>query len=352
MKILVTGISGFAGSNIAINMRKTEPNNKIIGFDNLSRQGCERNIEILRSTGIEIIRGDIRSQSDIETLPAVDWIIDCAANPSVLAGLNGQSSSRQVMEHNLLGTINLLEYCKKHKAGLILLSTSRVYSASELAALPVKSTNGRYELKQSKISGISENGISENFATSSPISLYGASKLASETLILEYGECFDFPVWINRCGVLAGAGQFGKADQGIFSFWIHSFREKKPLKYIGFDGTGHQVRDAMHPKDLVPVLTRQMMEPDMDVPKVINFGGGIDNSMSLKELSNWCEERFGSNKVISSDEVRPMDAPWIVMNSKVAQNPWNWNIQTRLDKILEEIADHAEKNPNWLKLCN
>jgi CDP-paratose 2-epimerase len=233
-----------------------------------------------------------------------------------------------------------------------LLSTSRVYSASELAALPVKSTNGRYELKQSKISGISENGISENFATSSPISLYGASKLASETLILEYGECFDFPVWINRCGVLAGAGQFGKADQGIFSFWIHSFREKKPLKYIGFDGTGHQVRDAMHPKDLVPVLTRQMMEPDMDVPKVINFGGGIDNSMSLKELSNWCEERFGSNKVISSDEVRPMDAPWIVMNSKVAQNAWNWNIQTRLDKILEEIADHAEKNPNWLKLCN
>ena len=127
MKILVTGISGFAGSNIAINMRKTEPNNKIIGFDNLSRQGCERNIEILRSTGIEIIRGDIRSQSDIETLPAVDWIIDCAANPSVLAGLNGQSSSRQVMEHNLLGTINLLEYCKKHKAGLILLSTSSIF---------------------------------------------------------------------------------------------------------------------------------------------------------------------------------------------------------------------------------
>ena len=61
-----------------------------------------------------------------------------------------------------------------------------------------------------------------------PLSLYGASKLASETLILEYGECFGFPVWINRCGVLAGAGQFGKADQGIFSFWIHSFKEKIP----------------------------------------------------------------------------------------------------------------------------
>jgi len=352
MKILITGISGFAGSTIAINILNTDPKNKIIGFDNLSRQGCETSIEMLKNAGIELIRGDIRSQSDIDTVPQVDWVIDCAANPSVLAGLDDQSSSRQVMEHNLLGTINLLEYCKKHKAGLILLSTSRVYSASELAFLPMQLSNDRFELKPSEREDISSNGITENFPTTAPISLYGASKLASETLILEYGECFDFPVWINRCGVLAGAGQFGKADQGIFSFWIHSFREKNPLKYIGFDGTGHQVRDAMHPKDLVPVLTRQMMEPDMDVPKVINLGGGIDNSMSLKELSNWCEERFGSNKITSSDEVRPMDAPWIVMDSKVAQNAWNWNIQTRLDQILDEIADHAEKNPNWLKLCN
>jgi CDP-paratose 2-epimerase len=108
----------------------------------------------------------------------------------------------------------------------------------------------------------------------------------------------------------------------------------------------------MHPKDLVPVLTRQMMEPDMGVPKVINLGGGIENCMSLKELSNWCEERFGSNEIIPSEEVRPMDAPWIVMDSKVAQNAWNWNIQTKLDKILDEIADYAEKNPSWLKMCN
>lgn len=352
MKILITGISGFAGSTIALNILNADPKNKIIGFDNLSRQGCETNIEMLKNADIELIRGDIRSQSDMDDVPLVDWVIDCAANPSVLGGLDGQSSSRQVMEHNLQGTINLLEYCKKYKSGLILLSTSRVYSASELAVLPMVSSNNRFELKSPERKGISLNGITEDFPTTAPISLYGASKLASEALILEYGECFDFPVWINRCGVLAGPGQFGKADQGIFSYWVHSFREKNPLRYIGFNGTGHQVRDAMHPKDLVPVLTRQMMEPDMDVPKVINLGGGIDNSMSLKELSIWCEERYGRNKVIPSDEVRPMDAPWIVMDSKVAQNAWNWSIQTKLDKILDEIADHAEKNPNWLKLCN
>ena len=296
------------------------------------------------------MRCDIRSQSDVESIPKVDWVIDCAAIPSVLAGVDGQVSSRQLMEHNLLGTINLLEYCKMHKTGLILLSTSRVYSATQLAALPVETSNNRFELKQSETVGVSTLGISEDFPISAPLSLYGASKLASEALILEYGECFDFPVWINRCGVLAGAGQFGKADQGIFSYWIHSFREKNSLKYIGFNGTGYQVRDALHPKDLVPLLLRQMMEPDLEVPKIINLGGGIENSMSLRQLTAWCQERFRENEVIASEEVRPMDAPWIVMDSKTAQNTWNWKVETKIEQILDEIAEHAEQIPNWLNL--
>ena len=122
------------------------------------------------------------------------------------------------MEHNLLGTINLLEYCKKFNAGLILLSTSRVYSALQLANLPVENFKDRFVISKSEISGITNSGIAETFPTNAPVSLYGASKLASEQLILEYGNSFNFPVWVNRCGVLAGAGQFGKADQGIFLF--------------------------------------------------------------------------------------------------------------------------------------
>ena len=228
MKILITGISGFVGSKIALGLTSSQPNIEIIGIDNLSRKGTEHNLKILSHGGIDLIRGDIRSRSDVDCLPIVDWIIDCAANPSVLAGLDGQVSSRQVMEHNLLGTINLLEYCKKHRTGLILLSTSRVYSAHELAELPVESSNDRFEILSTNVSGMSKNGITEEFPTSAPISLYGSSKLASEQLVLEYSYNFDLPVWINRCGVLAGAGQFGKADQGIFSYWIHSFKEKSP----------------------------------------------------------------------------------------------------------------------------
>jgi CDP-paratose 2-epimerase len=352
MKILITGICGFAGSTIAKRLLRGHTNLQITGLDNFSRKGSELNISELTNLGIDLIRGDIRSQSDIDGLPKVDWVIDCAANPSVLAGIDGQSSSRQLMEHNLLGTINLLEFCKSQKAGLILLSTSRVYSASQLAALPVESSEDRFELQDCDVSGASSLGISEDFPTTAPLSLYGASKLASETLILEYGECFDFPVWINRCGVLAGAGQFGKSDQGIFSYWIHAFREKKPLKYIGFNGIGHQVRDTLHPKDLASLLSRQMLEPDWEAPKIINLGGGIENSMSLKELTIWCEDRFGQNEVLSSQDERPMDAPWIVMDSTTAQNAWYWSVQTKIEQILEEIAVHAEKNPDWLSLTN
>ena len=352
MKVLITGICGFAGTSIAKTLLRGHSNLQIIGLDNFSRKGSELNTSQLSNLGIDLIRGDIRSQSDIVGLPKVDWVIDCAANPSVLAGLEGQSSSRQLTEHNLLGTINLLEYCKSHKAGLILLSTSRVYSASELSALPVLSLENRFELQDCNISGANCSGISENFPTTAPLSLYGASKLASETLILEYGECFDFPVWINRCGVIAGAGQFGKADQGIFSFWIHSFREKKPLKYIGFNGTGHQVRDVLRPSDLVPLLSRQMLEPDCNAPKIINLGGGVQNSMSLKELTIWCEDRFGQSEVLASQDERPMDAPWIVMDSATAQNAWNWSVKSKIEEILEEIANHAQTNPEWLSLTN
>ena len=226
MKVLITGICGFAGFSIAERLWESHSKIKIIGVDNFSRKGCELNASRLANLGIQTMRGDIRSQSDIDNIPAVDWIIDCAANPSVLAGLDGLVSSRQVLEHNLLGTINLLEFCKRHKSGLILLSTSRVYSALELANLPVDSSKDRFQLKQYSTIGISALGISETFPTSAPISLYGSSKLASEQLILEYGYNFDFPVWINRCGVLAGAGQFGKADQGNF-FLLDSFFQRK-----------------------------------------------------------------------------------------------------------------------------
>jgi CDP-paratose 2-epimerase len=306
----------------------------------------------LGQLGCRVFHGDVRVCSDFETLPSVDWVIDAAANPSVLAAIDGKSSSRQVVEHNLAGTINLLEYCRRSSAGFILLSTSRVYSIGALAALPFKSGKTRFELAEAKAEGITQSGISESFSTQSPVSLYGATKLGSEILALEYGEAFQFPVWVNRCGTMAGAGQFGNAEQGIFSYWIHAWRSRKTLKYIGFEGTGLQVRDALHPSDLAGLINKQLSHTAVDAEKqVCNIGGGLANSMSLLELSSWCRDRFGDRALSKEEKRRPFDVPWVVMHSARAKSRLDWEPKIQLEFILDEIAKHAEANPDWLRIC-
>jgi len=351
MKILVSGICGFVGSSVAHGLLDHDSAAEIIGLDNLSRAGSHVNIEPLRSRGVKLIHADLRLPSDLDSIPAVDWIIDAAANPSVLAGIDGSTSSRQLIEHNLYGTVNLLELAKRHRAGFILLSTSRVYSVGSLTAIPVVVKEGRFEPddKGPLPEGMSVHGIAENFSTTPPLSLYGSSKLASECIALEYGETFEFPVWVNRCGVLAGAGQFGRADQGIFSFWINAYLRRVPLRYIGFDGAGHQTRDCFHPSDLLPALRKQLGGADADKSRIVNFGGGKENSMSLAQLSKWCAERFGPHEVASDAEPRPFDVPWLVLDSRLAERTWNWRPAIPLEAILQEIAEHAEANPRWLE---
>lgn len=353
MNLLITGACGFVGSTLARAIADAGLGWTLFGVDNLSRAGSELNRSQLGRLGVKLFHGDLRCQSDVDALPGVDWIIDCAANPSVLAGADGQTSSRQLMEHNLLGTIHLLEKCKATKAGLILLSTSRVYAIEPLAKLPVEVVDRAFRLSDggSLPVGVSAEGIAENFSTQSPLSLYGASKLASETLALEYGLTFDFPVWINRCGVLAGAGQFGRPDQGIFAYWINCHLRRAPLRYIGFDGHGHQVRDCLHPRDLVPLLKKQIEAGiDQSKPRLVNVSGGQSSAMSLRQLTDWCDARLGIHPVDSDPRPRPFDLPWVVLDSRRAHEVWGWEPQTRTETILEELAAHAEENPGWLKL--
>jgi CDP-paratose 2-epimerase len=350
MKILISGVCGFVGSNLAHGLLDNVSSREIVGLDNLSRAGSQLNLEPLRKRGIAVRHADIRCASDLESIGGVDWIIDAAANPSVLAGIDGTTSSRQLLEHNLFGTVNLLETAKRCRAGFTLLSTSRVYSVKALSEIPVIVTDAAFapDLAVSLPKGAGAQGIAENFSTDSPVSLYGASKLASECVALEYGQAFDFPVWINRCGVLAGAGQFGHPEQGIFSFWINAWLRRRPLKYIGFDGAGHQCRDCFHPRDLLPVLEKQFARADSGTSRILNLGGGPDNAMSLLQLSRWCEARFGSHQVASEPEPRPFDVPWLVMDSRLAEKTWHWRPTTKLEAILDEIARHAEQHPEWL----
>ncbi len=352
MRILISGICGFAGNAIARALVAQGGGHEVFGIDNFMRPGSEANRADLKRIGVRLTHGDIRVASDVDSLPACDWLVDAAANPSILAGVDGLSSSRQLVEHNLGGTVNLLEYCKRAKAGFILLSTSRVYSIPPLAALSVQVSEGAFRPVESALPlGLSASGLAETFPTSAPVSLYGATKLASEALALEYGGTFGFQVFINRCGILAGAGQFGRPDQGIFAFWINSHLRRRPLKYIGFGGKGHQVRDCLHPQDLVPLLLAQFAAPAIGFEdRIVNVGGGTASAISLLNLTDWCAERFGPHAVASDPAPRAFDIPWIVLDASKAKRIWKWSPRTPLQSILEEIAAHAGTHPDWLEL--
>ena len=376
MKIFISGVCGFVGSELALGLRRA--GHEVCGCDNFIRPGSQLNEARLEKAGVEFWKGDVRFEKDLELAKGIDWVIDAAANPSVLAGVDGKTSSRELLEHNLWGTVNLLEVCKREDAGLILLSTSRVYSIEALCGLPVKDKGSAFVLEESGAS-FSPAGITEDFSTAAPISLYGASKLASEQIALEYGSAFGFPVWVNRCGVMAGAGQFGKADQGIFSFWIHSWAREAPLKYIGFGGTGHQVRDCLHPEDLLGLVLKQMSGKETKRPRdqetkrpegekaesekdgrweggkvverrIFNVSGGIASAMSLNQLSEWCGKEFGPREVAADLTPRPFDLPWVVLDSARAEEFWHWKPRRTVNEICGEIAQHARENPEWLAI--
>ena len=351
-RIVVAGGCGFVGSSIIKFWREHLPGDTVIAIDNLSRAGSESNRADLSRLGVAFVHADLRAASDVDPLPEADWVIDAAALPSVMSGtLQGVATPRQTVEHNLSSGLNLLEYCRRTGAGFILLSSSRVYAIDGLRALPLRAGATAFTLDASAPLpvGSSERGISEAFSTRPPLSLYGATKLAIEALALEYGSAFGFPVWVNRCGVLAGAGQFGRPDQGIFAFWLNSWLHRRPLSYIGYGGL--QVRDSLHPGDLCRLLQRQMAE-DAGTTRVFNVSGGLPSAISLLDLSAWCAQRWGPHHVAVSETSRTFDVPWVVLDSTAAAQALGWTPAITRDAILEEIARHAEAHPHWLALSN
>jgi CDP-paratose 2-epimerase len=352
MNILITGACGFVGSALAEYLLERMEGVRVVGTDNLIRPGAETNRMRIERLGVEFIHGDLRAASDMAGLPPCDWVVDAAANPSVLAGLSGAGSSRRLFEHNLTAFGNVLEYCREHKAGLLLLSSSRVYSISALAAIPLRVQDNAFTVDPAAPlpAGLTVNGIGVDFSTAAPVSLYGATKLASEIMALEYGAAFDFPVWITRCGVLAGAGQFGTPAQGVFAFWVNAHLHRRPIRYIGFNGTGHQARDAFHPRDLAALIVAQIRTDRPGGKRIYTAGGGPANTMSLAQLTAWCDARFGSHAPAAGPEPRMFDIPWMVMDNTEAAAEFDWQIEMSLPAILEEIAQHASHHPDWLEV--
>lgn len=347
--ILITGGCGFIGSNLAIQLKEKYPHYHIISLDNLKRRGSELNISRLKDAGIQFVHGDIRNREDLVFEDKIDYIIDAAAEPSVMAGMD--ATLNYVINTNLGGTINTLELAAKHKAKFIFLSTSRVYPIEHLENISYTEGDSRFEIsKLQTLAGISEKGISEDFPLNKARSVYGATKLASELMIEEFREFFGVDYVINRCGVVAGPYQMGKVDQGVVTLWVARHYWKKDVAYFGYGGKGKQVRDMMHILDLFDLVDYEIHNFDNVSGHTFNVGGGLQTSVSLKELTDICASVTG-NKVnaASQPENRKGDIPLYITDYSRINNHIGWQPRRTVTNIIEDIFHWINQNEPQLK---
>ena len=348
--IFITGGAGFVGSNLAILLKTKYPQYHIICFDNLKRRGSELNLLRLRELGMEFIHGDIRSKSDFEQIQVpIDCVIDAAAEPSVLAGLDGNTD--YLIDTNLSGTINALNFSLRHKAKFIFLSTSRIYPIKSIESIRVTEAQTRFEMTDDQpFAGVSSKGIAENFPLSGSRSLYGATKLASELMVEEYNEMFGLKTVINRCGVITGPYQMGKVDQGVVVLWMAKHFWKKELAYVGYGGTGKQVRDLIHIRDLFEIIDRQMHQIETFNGQVFNIGGGRKVSASLQELTAVCQQITGNTIPIKSiQETRKADIRIYLSDNSKIHNLTGWEPKISVQQVMEDIFLWIKKNEKTLK---
>ena len=347
--ILITGGAGFVGANLAILLKKAYPSWHLLCLDNLKRRGSNLNLKRLMDNGITFIHGDVRAKEDLEIESPLDVIIECSAEPSVLAGYN--SSPYYVINTNLMGTINCLELARKKKGALIYLSTSRVYPINKLNSLNFEESETRYILsKDQPFQGASEDGIATNFPISGYRSLYGASKLSSELIINEYIYMYDLKAIINRCSVITGPWQMGKVDQGVFAYWMLAHYFKKELCYFGFGGHGKQVRDLLHINDLFELVKIEIEQLSKLSGKTYNVGGGRKISLSLREATEICREITGNRiPVMRRIEDREADIRIYISDNKDITKDTGWQPNIEPKVIISDIYYWIKQNEKDLE---
>jgi CDP-paratose 2-epimerase len=343
-RVLVTGGAGFVGATLCLELAARHPDWEVRALDSLHRRGSELNLPRLREGGVRFVHGDVRAPEDLRDAGPFDALVECSAEPSVMAGADGDTAF--MMRTNLLGAYHCLEEAARHRAQVVFLSTSRVYPVAGVNALAHREGETRFELRDEQaLPGASGRGVAEDFPLGGARTLYGASKLAAELLIVEYAESFGLPTAIDRCGVIAGPWQMGKVDQGVFTHWMLAFYFKRPLSYLGFGGQGKQVRDLLHALDLAELVEDQLLRPEHWAGAIVNVGGGASGSLSLREASALCEEITGNRlKIAREPETRAGDVRIYLSDCRALGRLSAWAPRRAPRQILEDIFAWLHEN--------
>lgn len=347
-KIVITGGAGFVGSTLCLQLKSRYPEYKIVAFDNLKRRGSELNLFYFQKQGISFIHGDIRNNEDVLAIGDFDVLIEASAEPSVTAGLD--SDPTYVINNNLYGSINCFNACIRNRAKLIFLSTSRVYPIKHIEEANFLEQESRFVFDDKQESeGISPKGISEKLSLEGARSFYGTTKLASELFIQEYGAFYGLESAITRFGVIAGPRQMGKTDQGVVTLWMAKHYWKQSLKYIGYGGTGKQVRDILHVDDLVDLVDLQIRHIEKFNGKIYNVGGGLENSVSLQEMTKICQKITGNSiKIDGVAETRTADLRIYITDNSQIEKEIGWKPKKSVEVIFQDIYNWIKNNENQL----
>ena len=303
-KVLVTGGAGFIGSSLVDKLMLLDYRVKVI--DNLS-SGRKENINYhLNRDSFEFIEADLLKEDISQYFEGVDEVWHLAANPNVKSGL---SNTKDMIDQNILVTYNVLEAMRKNNVKKInFTSSSVVYGEAKIVPTP------------------------EDYAPSMPISLYGASKLASEALISAYSSSFGIKGTIFRLANVVGP----RSDHGVIHDFIMKLGENKnTLKILG---DGNQKKSYIYVDDCVEAMVLASNSKD----DVGVFNVGSDDYIDVKEIAEAVSKAMGLQPVLefgSEDRGWKGDVPVMLLaTDKIKSLGWKLNYNS-----LEAVKLTAEK---------
>lgn len=346
MKVLVTGSTGLVGSEAVIYYSKA--GHEVYGIDNNMREyyfgkdasnsESKKNL-IEKWTNYRHFDIDIRNMDEISEIfekhGPFDIILHAAAQPSHDWAKKEPMTDFTV---NANGTMVLLENfrLKSPNAVFLFTSTNKVYGDAP-NSLPLIETGTRYEIKKGHEF---ENGISENMSIdNSKHSLFGASKLAADIMVQEYGKYFGLKTGIFRCGCITGKSHTGVELHGFLSYLVKCISKGKEYTIFGYKGK--QVRDNLHAFDLITAMDEYAKSPRKG--EVYNMGGSRHSNVSILEAIRLIESISKKKaKIKISGQSREGDHIWYISDiSKFRSHYPNWEYNYDMNMIIKDILKSA-----------
>ena len=342
--LLVTGSSGLIGSEVVEALASGY--DEVYGVDNNQREtffGASgdttwRRQEIESTVGnYRHVNMDIRDRNGvlalIETTKPND-IVHCAAQPSHDLAARIPFDDFDV---NAVGTINLLEAVRRSvpKASFVYLSTNKVYGDGP-NAIPLKELETRFDYADEAF----VHGIPESFSIDQcKHSLFGASKVAADILVQEYGRYFNINTCCLRGGCLTGPNHSGVELHGFLSYLVKANLER--WNYTIFGYKGKQVRDNIHSRDVAEFIRHFLEKPR--IAEIYNIGGGRDNSISILEAFKLVSSYSGIEMVFTySDAARIGDHICYYSDLRKMKSHYpGWGITKGVAETIREIVERS-----------